>query len=329
MSRSLRACNRSVGGLDYLILGVSQRAHQLRLTHHGQHERAFRTCSTLKQTASEEHSDAESRKDGERIGDHAQAPRTRAQSQLERKKRRIASGKWAPLKAARLAARIPKIPTPAPADANAPEDKKQVAGVLAEVERRRQAQEAKKHAAQARAAARAAAKAAPPKKPAAPPEPDPRPPKPAWALQKAALAARFPDGWVPRKRVSPDALAGVRALHASDPVAYSTPTLAAHFKISPEAIRRILRSKWTPNEQEAEDRRLRWERRGVRKWEEMAAKGIGAAKNKLAQVRNAAKRAERGDDGGVVERKPRRSGRQTTIPTEFGEVAESFADRIL
>ncbi|QIW97943.1 hypothetical protein AMS68_003461 [Peltaster fructicola] len=63
--------------------------------------------------------------------------------------------------------------------------------------------------------------------------------------------------------VSPDSLNGIRALHESDPDIYTTPVLAEHFKITSEAVRRILKGKWRPKEEEIEDRRQRWERRGV------------------------------------------------------------------
>lgn len=102
----------------------------------------------------------------------------------------------------------------------------------------------------------------------------PKPKKETWQVQKAALENKFGEtGWQPRKRLSPDTLEGIRALHASDPAAYSTETLSEHFKVTPEAIRRILKSKWRPDEDEADDRRNRWERRGVKKWQEMAEQG--------------------------------------------------------
>ena len=95
-----------------------------------------------------------------------------------------------------------------------------------------------------------------------------------WQSQKAALKRKFGDvGWQPRKRLSPDTLDGIRALHESDPIAYHTEVLAEHFRVSPEAIRRILRAKWRPNEDEVDDRRLRWEKRGEKKWTAMAEQG--------------------------------------------------------
>nr|OQO28307.1 hypothetical protein B0A51_05426 [Rachicladosporium sp. CCFEE 5018] len=95
-----------------------------------------------------------------------------------------------------------------------------------------------------------------------------------WQVQKAGLTAKFGDAtWSPRKRLSPDTLEGIRTLHSSDPNTYNTATLSQQFAVSPENIRRILRSKWQPNETEREDRAERWERRGVRKWTAMAEGG--------------------------------------------------------
>ena len=96
-----------------------------------------------------------------------------------------------------------------------------------------------------------------------------------WQIQKAALKSKFgEEGWNPRKRLSPDALEGIRALHKSDPEKFTTPILADHFKVSSESIRRILKSKWQPNEEEAEDRRQRWDKRGEKIWASLVEKGI-------------------------------------------------------
>ena len=96
-----------------------------------------------------------------------------------------------------------------------------------------------------------------------------------WQLQKAAIKDKLGEQhWNPRKRISPDAIAGVRSLHASDRGVYSTERLADYFQISPDAVRRILKSKWQPREEEAVQRRERWERRGERKWAELASQGV-------------------------------------------------------
>lgn len=96
-----------------------------------------------------------------------------------------------------------------------------------------------------------------------------------WKMQKQAMKEKFPEGWKPRKRLSPDALAGIRALNAQFPDIYTTQALADKFEVSPEAIRRILKSKWQPRTAEEEqDRQERWFRRGKQVWEHKAALGI-------------------------------------------------------
>ncbi|MCJ1232988.1 Required for respiratory growth protein 9 mitochondrial [Varicellaria rhodocarpa] len=96
-----------------------------------------------------------------------------------------------------------------------------------------------------------------------------------WQVQKHALKEKFgTQGWMPRKRLSPDALEGIRALHSQHPEKYSTPVLAEQFKVSPEAIRRILRSKWRPTEEEEADRLKRWDKRGESIWSQMVEVGV-------------------------------------------------------
>lgn len=96
-----------------------------------------------------------------------------------------------------------------------------------------------------------------------------------WQIQKSALSEKFgSSGWSPRKRISPDSLEGIRGLHAQYPDTYTTPVLAEQFKVSPEAIRRILKSKWRPNDEEEDDRRERWNKRGVNIWGQMNELGI-------------------------------------------------------
>lgn len=100
-----------------------------------------------------------------------------------------------------------------------------------------------------------------------------------WQVQKQALAQKLgPSGWAPRKRLSPDALEGIRSLHSQFPEKYTTPVLASHFQVSPEAIRRILKSKWRPNEDEEVERRERWTKRGESIWRQMVEIGINPPK---------------------------------------------------
>jgi hypothetical protein len=92
-------------------------------------------------------------------------------------------------------------------------------------------------------------------------------------IYKKALKEKFPDGWNPRRRLSPDALIGIRALHAQMPEVYTTAALADSFKVSPEAIRRILKSKWSPDSEEETDRQRRWFNRGKEIYTQHAAVG--------------------------------------------------------
>ena len=96
-----------------------------------------------------------------------------------------------------------------------------------------------------------------------------------WQLQKEALKKKFQHtGWLPRKRLSPAALEGIRAIHAQYPDTYTTPVLAEKFKVSPEAVRRILKSKWRPNESEERERQRRWDSRGEKIWSQMVEMGL-------------------------------------------------------
>ena len=101
-----------------------------------------------------------------------------------------------------------------------------------------------------------------------------------WGIQKGALKEKFDEGWQPRKKLSPDTIDGIRALNQQYPEKYTTPVLAEQFKVSPEAIRRILKSKWRAAEGEMEERRERWARRYDRIWDQQAAIGLRPPRTK-------------------------------------------------
>ncbi len=94
-----------------------------------------------------------------------------------------------------------------------------------------------------------------------------------WMAQKDALTKKFPTGWNPRKKLSPDALVGIRMLHQQFPDEYPTEVLAQKFEVSAEAIRRILRSKWAPDADTEAERQQRWFERGKKVWTHWAALG--------------------------------------------------------
>lgn len=77
-------------------------------------------------------------------------------------------------------------------------------------------------------------------------------PLPAWQVQKLALARKYPDGWSPMTKLSHEAQEGLRLLHAADPTRFDISVLSRRFRISPESVRRILKSKWRPTEAEAQ-----------------------------------------------------------------------------
>jgi hypothetical protein len=99
--------------------------------------------------------------------------------------------------------------------------------------------------------------------------------RPAWQAHKAALKEKLNgEAWNPRKKLSPDTMEGIRHLHSTQPDKFTTPVLAQHFKVSPEAIRRILKSKWQPSDEEYEARMERWNKRGERIWTNLVEMGV-------------------------------------------------------
>jgi Neugrin len=72
-----------------------------------------------------------------------------------------------------------------------------------------------------------------------------------WAQHRASMKTQFPKGWAPPHKLSRAAMDGLRALHAHDADTFTTPVLADKFRISPEAVRRILRGKWQPTPEQS------------------------------------------------------------------------------
>ncbi|KAI6040892.1 hypothetical protein EDC04DRAFT_1392659 [Pisolithus marmoratus] len=70
-----------------------------------------------------------------------------------------------------------------------------------------------------------------------------------WQRHRERMKERFPEGWNPTRKLSREAMEALRSLHALDKEMFTTPVLANKFKISPEAVRRILRSKWEPSKE--------------------------------------------------------------------------------
>ncbi|KAK9470186.1 uncharacterized protein V1510DRAFT_423799 [Dipodascopsis tothii] len=88
---------------------------------------------------------------------------------------------------------------------------------------------------------------------------------PQWKRQQYAVKEKIGgQAWSPRKKLSPDAIQGIRAFKKQFPE-YTAGDLAAYFHVSPEAMRRILKSNWTPRTAaESQKVQERWRRRGER-----------------------------------------------------------------
>lgn len=103
-----------------------------------------------------------------------------------------------------------------------------------------------------------------------------------------------------------------------------TKQLADHFHINPESIRRILKSKWNPNEEELASINKRAERRKLESQERKAASSRGAQTKgvqelvvrKLPVLKNASqkysrkhkKEGQNKDQGRKIDRKPFTTG---------------------
>lgn len=65
---------------------------------------------------------------------------------------------------------------------------------------------------------------------------------------------------MPTKKLSLSAMAGLKALHEADPEKFSRSEISERFGISHEAVRRITKSKFRENDDEALDARLtKWD----------------------------------------------------------------------
>lgn len=80
---------------------------------------------------------------------------------------------------------------------------------------------------------------------------------PIWRKHRAAMRETFPDGWNPPRKISRMQMNTIRSLYASDSIKNDTPNLAAQFRVSPEAIRRILKSRWRSDDEKEEEAQVK------------------------------------------------------------------------
>ncbi|KAL7277342.1 hypothetical protein ACG7TL_009200 [Trametes sanguinea] len=83
-----------------------------------------------------------------------------------------------------------------------------------------------------------------------PHKPELKPTPPEYRAHRETMKRKFPQGWEPPRKISREAMDSLRELHALNPSMFSTPVLAERFRISKEAVRRILKSKWEPSREQ-------------------------------------------------------------------------------
>ncbi|KAK6528294.1 Required for respiratory growth protein 9 mitochondrial [Arthrobotrys megalospora] len=128
---------------------------------------------------------------------------------------------------------------------------------------------------------------------------------PEWKIHKDAVMSKLRNKtWNPFSRLSPAAVATLKQLKQENP-GMTVEEYAPIFKISPDALRRILKSKWTPTPEQEADRIERWKRRGKNVWQEWEEKGLVVTKKTRTQrveEREVAAEREKQQKGFVVRR---------------------------
>lgn len=113
-----------------------------------------------------------------------------------------------------------------------------------------------------------------------------------WKIEKANLYEKFKGAkWEPKKKLSPAALDGIRALHKSHPE-YTTNRLSQLFEVDPEAIKRVLKSNWERDAATDEARMKRWAERGEKVYQRWVNLGVVQTKQSKKQVRDRRKERE-------------------------------------
>lgn len=109
---------------------------------------------------------------------------------------------------------------------------------------------------------------------------------PEWKRQIYALREKFgAEKWQPRKKLSREAMDGIRTLKEHSPE-LNAGDFAKMFQVPPESIRRILKSRWSPNESEVEKISQRWVRRGERVKSDIKAEARKEREDKLQEIRD-------------------------------------------
>jgi len=121
---------------------------------------------------------------------------------------------------------------------------------------------------------------------------------PDWRKHRNAIKERFPEGWAPPKRISREAMDLLRALHKVDPGLNSVPMLADKFRISPEAVRRVLKSRFELGREEREKREGKRREERMRQTEGGGGDGAwsgdrGRERGEMERLRNRRRNGDR------------------------------------
>ncbi|CAG8468643.1 6242_t:CDS:2 [Acaulospora colombiana] len=115
-------------------------------------------------------------------------------------------------------------------------------------------------------------------------------PLPGWLKHKYSIMERTGfEKWEPKKKVSREIMDEIRTLHEQAPEENTPKILSQQFKISPEAVRRILRSKWTPDPKRLERQKQKLEEKlsklkAERKLKRKMAKEFKKLKKKKSEL---------------------------------------------
>ncbi|KAK6345488.1 Required for respiratory growth protein 9 mitochondrial [Orbilia javanica] len=125
---------------------------------------------------------------------------------------------------------------------------------------------------------------------------------PLWKIHMDSVKTKLGgEKWNPFTRLSPAAVATLKQLKQENP-GMTVEEYAPIFKISPDALRRILKSKWMPTPEQETDRNERWKRRGKAVWQEWEEEGMVQKKRvkKHEMEERAMKREEEKKQKGFV-----------------------------
>ena len=117
-----------------------------------------------------------------------------------------------------------------------------------------------------------------------------------FSEHRKVMKKKFPEGWAPPRKLSREAMDGLRQLHHFDGKKFTTPVLAEKFRISPEAVRRILKSKWEPPKEKRE-KQVEKERKEKQEIIMLSRLRERVAARQLAELNKSVPKGQRDRDG--------------------------------